>query len=937
VPQSNSAKANALSTIALRLPEREQKVVLEHALAAADSIQNDTRRAETLKEIVLRLPTTDTDLLERALAAANNIRSDSAKVNALSAIASRLSATDEDLLERALAAADNLQGDVAKAKTLCTIASRLPEREQKVVLEFVLIFGVNNLRFNSDKADVLSTIASRLPATDEDLLERALTAADNLQDDVAKAKTLCTIASRLPEREQKVVLERALAIIDTLRSDFARENALKAIVPHLSGNNKALLEQALTAVANLQDNLVKSRTLRAIAPRLLATDTDLLGHVLSAADNLRNDYSVLYALAPQINRSNLKRFLEATLNVPSAARLLASPATCFTKDFLLFYPRAKNSTALKIVQYIPDEADKTKFLSALIPRLSIGLLSTALLCIQGNFTTDRYLTETFKNLVPYLPKDQLPEAPYFINTSIKNPHYKTSAFEDLIPLLPVQLFDQILELNKGAIALPQHQARILSAIAAALAAHVQNPLSTAQTSVVPAEGGNTHKAEPEQMLYSDLISKIFKLTQQLHTDQQDEFSYERAASDIFIQLVPTLKYLPGQIQEELLEAVEALTDISHQAAVLIALASNRQDLAHGFEEFLNDYLAVYTGDDYRYLLQIKIRLALTQSSSPQDLVPILNIPRVISSPSRKAEAWVEIACHAAGSNYQTMALQAIRELMNNAYLQTQYLQRLIPHLQHRQRLEAINVISDIKDQNYQVAGRVALARRFPESEIFEAARSSANALGSKSQKITQLSLLAIDIPELLPSIIKNIEQAAASPESTEQTNDAAQRCIEQHRLERHNVLVALAPHLPMRINREVNRAWSLNYAISEDLWDRALYILARSYRDAVHGGSLRNDSTEGKDALNLKDEIDALSNLLLLRDLEPPMAVGILGGWGGGKVLHHAPDAAAHDPGAQPQSRTLRNLERRPQPRTALPLRRPHLPNQIRRLDLCQV
>ena len=47
--------------------------------------------------------------------------------------------------------------------------------------------------------------------------------------------------------------------------------------------------------------------------------------------------------------------------------------------------------------------------------------------------------------------------------------------------------------------------------------------------------------------------------------------------------------------------------------------------------------------------------------------------------------------------------------------------------------------------------------------------------------------------------------------------------------------------------------------------------------------------------LNLKDEINALSSLLLMRDLEPPMAVGIsrwLGRW---QVLYHALNAGSDD------------------------------------------
>jgi len=54
------------------------------------------------------------------------------------------------------------------------------------------------------------------------------------------------------------------------------------------------------------------------------------------------------------------------------------------------------------------------------------------------------------------------------------------------------------------------------------------------------------------------------------------------------------------------------------------------------------------------------------------------------------------------------------------------------------------------------------------------------------------------------------------------------------------------------------------------------------------GQELENDLAQGDDRLNVKTEINALTNLLMLRDLKPPLAVGILGGWGSGKsfALH---------------------------------------------------
>jgi len=44
-----------------------------------------------------------------------------------------------------------------------------------------------------------------------------------------------------------------------------------------------------------------------------------------------------------------------------------------------------------------------------------------------------------------------------------------------------------------------------------------------------------------------------------------------------------------------------------------------------------------------------------------------------------------------------------------------------------------------------------------------------------------------------------------------------------------------------------------------------------------------NDRAQGDDQLGIKDEVEALAETLLLRDVEPPVAVGVMGGWGSGK------------------------------------------------------
>ncbi|OKH19579.1 P-loop NTPase fold protein [[Limnothrix rosea] IAM M-220] len=46
---------------------------------------------------------------------------------------------------------------------------------------------------------------------------------------------------------------------------------------------------------------------------------------------------------------------------------------------------------------------------------------------------------------------------------------------------------------------------------------------------------------------------------------------------------------------------------------------------------------------------------------------------------------------------------------------------------------------------------------------------------------------------------------------------------------------------------------------------------------------ISNDLAQGDDQLSIEDELQAIADVLLLRQLEPPIAVGILGTWGSGK------------------------------------------------------
>jgi len=71
------------------------------------------------------------------------------------------------------------------------------------------------------------------------------------------------------------------------------------------------------------------------------------------------------------------------------------------------------------------------------------------------------------------------------------------------------------------------------------------------------------------------------------------------------------------------------------------------------------------------------------------------------------------------------------------------------------------------------------------------------------------------------------------------------------------------------------RLWTLDGNPIPNLADRSRQI------EIPQG--VANDSAQGEDCLNVQDEIEAMATVLMLRSLQPPMAVAILGSWGSGK------------------------------------------------------
>jgi hypothetical protein len=59
-------------------------------------------------------------------------------------------------------------------------------------------------------------------------------------------------------------------------------------------------------------------------------------------------------------------------------------------------------------------------------------------------------------------------------------------------------------------------------------------------------------------------------------------------------------------------------------------------------------------------------------------------------------------------------------------------------------------------------------------------------------------------------------------------------------------------------------------------------------RELTRGQALANDVPTGSDRLNLVGEVNALAEAIALKDMKPPMVVGVMGGWGAGKSFASA-------------------------------------------------
>ena len=77
------------------------------------------------------------------------------------------------------------------------------------------------------------------------------------------------------------------------------------------------------------------------------------------------------------------------------------------------------------------------------------------------------------------------------------------------------------------------------------------------------------------------------------------------------------------------------------------------------------------------------------------------------------------------------------------------------------------------------------------------------------------------------------------------------------------------------------RSWeSVQTRVSQNYNRRNVLDLVKRQSSSLFFRQDANDLAQGNDALQVQTELESLADVLLLRTLQPPLAVGLFGNWG---------------------------------------------------------
>jgi hypothetical protein len=253
----SALRAVALAQCSAGLPERDRAPLLVEAVDAALAGESRLKRADTLREMVIRMPVPSEFVQAAALKAASGLGDAWYLSNAIEAVAAALLPGP---LDHACVLIGEISNESARARAIAAISPHIAVSQYEQLLA-----QVRALRGEHVRAEVLCEIAADVP---ESFCEDLLALAEGFQSHVYRSDVLCSLAPYLPEP----LLARALDQAFLAKDLEVRYEAVRRLLRYLP---QTLLRVVL-ARADEFGQAYRTR-LRSFVTQLLSAGVDAEG------------------------------------------------------------------------------------------------------------------------------------------------------------------------------------------------------------------------------------------------------------------------------------------------------------------------------------------------------------------------------------------------------------------------------------------------------------------------------------------------------------------------------------------------------------------------------------------------------------------------------------------------------------------------------------
>ena len=303
-------------------------------------------------------------------------------------------------------------------------------------------------------------------------------------------------------------------------------------------------------------------------------------------------------------------------------KVLSALSEHFSEEVVRKIPDKRISLGLDIVDRgLKKDEEKTRFLSALAPCLTVGLFPTALRLIKAIDEED-YRADALWNLAPYIPEGQFSEA-INLTKNLKNYSHQIDALEGLIPYLSIGNLSDVLsiieekieknEINKQTVL---DYIKNLAQVASKLAAEESRGVNIDQASTQTiSDETNSEKSQLTskaldltKKIVGILENKINEINLDTFKDKSDKIDkIHDKTTDILKTLWPVLteeqkKKLVEEIRDDKL-----LADNKRTVILLRKLApfiSDTSEISDIFENCISNLQSNSNTDFYKFSIQV---------------------------------------------------------------------------------------------------------------------------------------------------------------------------------------------------------------------------------------------------------------------------------------------------------------------------------------------